>query len=550
VKAAEAFLDVLEATGSTRFFGLPGSTEASLLEAIRARQFPYVLALHEGIAVSMADGYARTSGRPGVVGLHTSVGTLNGLSQVMNAYRDGSPVVVTAGHKDRHVLSEGGFCSLPGLLQAAGAVTKWARQSLSADSVASDLAQAVRLATAPPPGPVYLAVPEDLLAGETESSQREAAEIVTAPPLFTCPAAESVGAAVDLLLAASRPVLVVGSSARDAGGAVEAISRVLGLPVLLSEFTDLSNIPVPTAGDRYLGLYGEDRSVLEGCDLVLAAGCRVFYPFSDASRPRLPKGAALVHLHDDPAEIGRVNRADVGLLGDVALALEALAREVGRRGGLEAGRLAAREEHLAGAAAARAEALRAEQSAAAGASPMRIEQVAEALADVLPEDAVLVDESVRSSRPLLRHLRVGSHQRLLRSSGGALGWGVPAAVGAKLGAPERPVVAVVGDGSFHFSVQAIWSAVQAEAPLVVAVLDNGGYLAVKRAIEGHLGTPHDRRMHPGTEIAGIDHVAVASGYGATGSTAADPEALRAALRDGLEGGKVSVVHVPVAQVRP
>lgn len=549
MNAAESFLDVVEAAGIDTFFGLPGSTEAALLEAIRERGLRYVLALHEGVAVSMADGYARMSGRPGVVGLHTSVGTLNGLSQMMNARRDSSPVVVTAGHKDRQVLSEEGFCALPGLLSAAGAVTKWAHQSLSADAVAFDLAHAIRVATAPPPGPVYLAMPEDLLAAEIDGPQGEACEIAAAPVLSGAPSREAVVQAAELLMRASRPVLVAGSSARSARRELDELSRELGLPILMAQFTDLADLPAPTTNGRYVGLFGEDPSVLEDCDLVLAAGCRVFYPFSDASRPHMPKDAALIHLHEDSTEIGRVTRADIGLLGDVRLGLRALIEQV-RATRPDPSMLSQREEHLAGLSKRREEAVTAERLAAKGANPMRIEELSSVLGSVLPDDVVLVDEGVRSSRMLLRHLPIGPGQQVLRSSGGALGWGTPAAVGATLGAPGRPVVAVVGDGSFHFSLQAVWSAVQIGAALVVVVLDNGGYLAVKRAIEGHLGTPHDPRSHPGTEIEGIDHAEIARGYGARGVVASDPDQLRAVVGEAISAGGVTVVQVPVAQVRP
>ncbi len=550
MNAAERFLDVLEAAGVTTFFGLPGSTEAPLLEAIRDRDFRYVLALHEGVAVSMADGYGRVRGRPGAVGLHTSVGTLNGLSQMMNALRDGSAVLVTAGHKDRAVLSDEGFCALPELLSAVRSVSKWAHQSLSADTVAADVAHALRVATAPPPGPTYLAVPEDLLGGDTKADAAAlATAVVTAPPVRSVPSAESVRAAVDLLVAAERPVLVVGATARQAWPEIEALSRRAGLPVLHAQFTDLGDLPVPTSDPSYLGMYGEDRAPLEGCDLVVAAGCRIFYPFSDGQRPRLPGGAALVHLHEDPAEVGRVVRADVGLLGDVRAGLAAVVAELADRR-LDEGVLGRRLAHVAALAAKRAAAKAAERAGADGAVPLRIEELAGVLGDVLPEDAVVVDEAVRSARPLLRHLSLGPSQRLLRTTGGSLGWGTPAAVGAKLAAPDRPVVAVIGDGSFQFSVQALWSAVQESAPVTVLVLDNGGYLAVKRAIEGHLGVPHDPRRHPGTEIAGIDHAEIARGYGAQSLSATDGDSLRKAVAESIEGDRVTVVHVPVAQVRP
>jgi len=547
--AAEQFLDVLESGGIDTLFGLPGSTEAPLLEAVRRRGFRYVLALHEGIAVSMADGYGRVGARVGAVGLHTSVGTLNGLSQMMNARRDGSAVLVTAGHKDRAVLSEDGFCALPGLVSAARTVCKWAHQSLSADAVAADLARAIRMATAPPPGPAYLAVPEDLLGAEVPPTNGTPAAVVSATVVTAVPAAAAVRAAVDRLVAAERPVLVLGSACREAWPQVDALCRRSNMAVLHAQFTDLADLPAPTGDPSYLGMYGEDPEVLDGCDLVIAAGCRMFYPFSDAQRPRLPAGAALVHLHEDPAEVGRVVPADVGLLGDVGAGLGAMVAELAGRD-VDEERLARRAARVTALARARRATKDGERRAAAGATPMRIEALAQVLGDALPDDAVVVDEGVRSSRPLLRHLELGAGQRLLRSSGGSLGWGTPAAVGAKLAAPERPVVAVVGDGSFHFSLQAVWSAAQEGAAVTVLVLDNGGYLAVKRAIEGHLGVPEDPRHHPGTEIPGIDHAAIAEGYGARGVSVTDPESLSKALRDGLESDAPTVVHVPVAQVRP
>jgi len=548
---AEAFLDVLEAAGIDTLFGLPGSTEAALLESVRARGFRYVLALHEGVAVSVADGYARMTGRVGAVGLHTSVGTLNGLAQMMNALRDRSPLLVTAGHKDRAVLSDEGFCALPGLLGAARAVTKWSHQSLSADAVPFDLAHAIRVATAPPRGPVYLAVPEDILGSPVEGRLDGALGIVTAPGMSSVAAADAVAAAAELLRRAARPLLVVGSFARRAEEEVAWLSHLAGLPIAATEFTDLSDMPIPTSDPRFVGLYGEDPAVLEGCDLVVGAGCRVFYPFSDASRPRLPDGAALVHIDDDATEIGRVTRAELSLLGDPKLTLGALASSIEALGGVAPDLLAQREERIAALQRGRAQRLAHERGkeASAGGS-MRVETLADVLVRVLPPDAVVVEEAVRSARVLFRHLPLRRGQRLLRSSGGALGWGTPASVGAALGAPHRPVVAVVGDGSFNFSVQALWTAAQIGVSLVVIVVDNGGYLAVKRAIEHHLSVPMDPRRHPGTEIEGIDYRQLAASYGAEAVSVSGGAELADALAKALGSGGVWVVHVPVEPVRP
>ena len=557
MNGAEAIVQTLADAGVAVFFGLPGSTEAALLEAIRADGgLRYVLGLHEGGIVSMADGYARATGTPGVVGLHTSVGTMNGLSQVFNAFRDQSPVVVTAGHKDRAVLAEDGFCAFPDLPSLLRPCTKWSWQSLSAAAIPADLRRALHAASTPPLGPAFLAVPEDLLRADISAA---GADPPPGPPTRSGagrvavaggPDAEALRAAADLLMSADQPVLVVGSGALGAVPELRDLADELAVPVLLAEFTDLATLPFPTGDGRFLGLYGEDPAVLDGCDLVVAVGCRVFYPFSDASRPRLPPGARLIHVHREAAEIGRVIPADAGLAGEPAVVLAALASELRTRGGISQELRARRAGRAGELRARRAGQLSAELDAAAGLSPMAIEEVAAELGRVLPPDVILVDEGVRSSRPLLRHLASGDGWLVLRSSGGALGWGVPAAIGAKIGRPDRPVVAVVGDGSFHFSVQSIWTAVQQRAPLVIVVLDNGGYLAVKRAIERYVRVPGDPRWHPGTELPGIDHLAVARGYGAAGMAAADREALGGAIKEGLASDQVVVVHVPVVKVTP
>lgn len=553
---AEVFVDVLAQAGVDTVFGLPGSTEAALLEALRERGESggprYVLGLHEGAVVSMADGYARVTGRPGVVCLHTSVGTLNGASQIYNARRDGSPVVVTAGHKDTTVLSEDGFCAHPHLPDAVRPFTKWAHQTLSAAELGHDLWRALHVAMTAPAGPAYLAVPEDFLrgpvpAGAPEPPVANRALWADAGPL----PAEAACAAVAAELAAARwPVIVAGSEARDCVPELRALADRLAAPLLGTDFTDLADLPFPTADPRFLGLYGEDPAVLDGCDLVFAVGARVFFPFSAARHPRLPAGARLVHIHPDAAQVGRRVPTAAGIVASPRAALRALAPHLDRALGQSAdpAAAAARPARLAGLRSDREHARHAERTA--GTTPLPVPAVAAELTQVLPPDAIVVDEGVRSSTRLLRHLDIGDGQTLLRSSGGALGWGVPAAVGARLGRPDRPVLAVVGDGSFHFSVQAIWTAVQQQAPLVVVVLDNGGYLAVKRAIEGYLGVGHDPRAHPGTELPGIDHAGVAAGYGAAGLRAEHRGEVAAAVKEALDAGGVRVVVVPVEQVRP
>jgi benzoylformate decarboxylase len=562
VNGAEFFVDVLARAGVDTLFGLPGSTEASLLEALRSRtDLRYVLGLHEGPVVSMADGYARVTGKPGVACLHTTVGTLNGASQIYNAFQDSSPVVVTAGHKDTIVLSESGFCSHPHLPEAVRPFTKWAHQTLSTAELGSDLWRALHVAMTAPAGPAYLALPEDLLRGPvpTDAPVPPVGNAALWGTAATVPDEASCTAAAAALASARWPVLVIGSQARGCVAELRALADTLTAPLLCTDFSDLAELPFPTADHRYLGLYGEDPAVLEGCDLVVAVGARIFYPFSAARHPRLPPGARLVHIHPDPGQVGRLVPTEIGITATPTTALRALHGRLLRALSADgpdgvASAAAERAARLAGLRAARDAARSAEQDSAGqgtgDAQPTPVDRVAAELNRVLPADVIIVDEAVRSSTRLLRQLNLADGQRLLRSSGGALGWGLPAAVGARIGQPGRPVLALLGDGSYHFSVQAIWTAVQQQASLVAVVLDNGGYLAVKRAIEGYLGVAHDPRLHPGTLLPAIDHVGVARGYGATGVTVEHPGDIAGAVKDALDAGGVQVVAIKVGEVRP
>jgi len=554
MNGADAFVATLRAAEVGVLFGLPGSTEAALLEALRADGgVRYVLALHESAAVAMADGYARASGRVGVVGLHTTVGTMNGMSQMFNAYRDSSPVVVTAGHKDRRVLAEDGFCALPDLSSLLRSFTKWSWQSLSADAVASDLARALRVAAAPPPGPTYLAVPEDLMAEPLgkETTVPVVWPVPAAPPrgLARRPDADTVKRAAAILLSARRPLLVLGSAAAGAAPLARALAEMLEMPVVSADRTDLSTLPYPVLDPRYLGLHGEEGDALQDCDCVLAVGCRLFYPFSDRARPHLPSGARVIHVYPEAERVGWSARPDIALAADAAPTLQDLAEEVASRGGLEAAARAERAAHVATLARKRRERLRIERESASNGVPISLPRFAVELGRALPPDAIVMDEAVRSSRAIQAHCPFSEGVAVHRTTGGALGWGVPAAIGAKLARPERPVLALVGDGSFHFSAQAVWTAARERAGTVTIILDNGGYLAVKRAIERHAGAPGDPRPHPGTALPALDHAGVAAGYGARHTVVRHPEEIAPTIKGSLDADVPTIIVVPVEEVR-
>ena len=554
---AHAFLATLKANNIEVMFGLPGSTEAPLLEALRAdADIRYVLTLQETITVAMADGYARAGNRVGLVGLHTTVGTMNGLSQIYNAARDNSPVVVTAGNKDTGVLAADGFCALPDLPSLARSFVKHAWQSLTPAAVSSDLRRAINVAAANPPGPVYLSIPEDVQAGAVAPGEAGEGGAFAATPnahLERRPDAQAVTAAVRLLLDARRPMLVLGASTAAHAAAAHALAEALELPVFAIERTQLSELPYPVTDARYLGQYGEVRPLIADADCVAVIGARAFFPFSTESEAKLPAGAKLIHASADAAQIGWTIVPDVGLAGDAGAVLDDLLAASAAAGGLPAQRRAER--------IARLEDLRTQYRAANVADRQRHDALAkeagavslvaltDALGATLPPGALIFDEAISSSRPLLRHTAFPENARVFRTNGGSLGWGLPAAVGAKIACPDRAVVAIVGDGTFHFTPQALWTSACEKAPVVTIVVDNGGYLAVKLAIERHLGVDKDAQHHPGTELPALDHITIARGYGAEAMRIDDPAELAPALTAAFRSDRSTVIVIPVANAR-
>jgi benzoylformate decarboxylase len=554
--AARALLATLKANDIDTIFGLPGSTEAPLLEALRADgSFRYVLTLQETVTVAMADGYARASGRVGFAGLHTTVGTMNGLSQIYNAARDGSPVVVTAGHKDAGVQAQDAFCALQDLPGLARGFVKHAWQSLTPEAAATDLRRAINIAAAPPAGPVYLALPEDVQSGAVppvDDASLRAYALTAQARLGRRPDAGAVAAAAALLRSARRPILVLGADAADHRAAARALAEAFELPVFAIERTQLSRLPYPVCDPRYLGQYGEERALIADADVVLLIGARAFMPFSSDAITQLPAGAQLIHAIDAAEFVGWTNAPAVGMSGDTPAVLEDLRAALDAAGGLPADVRAERIAVLGDLRARYAEANARDRDRhaklAADAGAISLVALTDALGAELPAGAIVIDEAISSSRALLRHTAFPDDVLLHKTNGGSLGWGLPAAVGAKIACPDRTVVAVIGDGSFHFTPQALWTATRERAPIVAIVVDNSGYLAVKLAIERHLGVAKDERDHPGTQL-GIDHATVARGYGADVTTIGAAAELAPALRAAFASQRSTVIVVPVPNVR-
>ena len=527
-------LDVLAAWGIHRIYCCPGSTEAALLDALVTRDdIELILVTHESVAVAMAEGDARTTGRPAVAYLHTNVGMANGLAHLSSAQLSHAPVVVLNGLKAATLAGRGAFTTLAHPRDMVRQHVKWSHICAAAERVTDDVDHALHAAVAEPAGPVWLGVPQDLLeadvTGPSPGTRRAAASALTRP------SSEAVSAAADLLAGARRPVLVAGGEVarRHAARQVAALAERLGAPVFDEGRRDFLASGVPTSHPLHAGLYDPAHPAIREADVVAFLGGRLFTEFEGGPSADLPASARLMHLHPDPTEVGRLHPVDTPLTGDLALALDDL--------------LAALPS---ASPAASAPPLLAKGPAEATAGPggfpghRGLSQVVEALAVAVEEvGATVILDATTATVPLLRGLRTTRPGQLLSSTSGSLGWGMGSALGVAMADSGHPVVALLGDGAFQFGLPALWTARRYQLPVTFVVLNNRTYSAVASALNRFGGAAVARDCWPGTDIAGLDIAAAGRAFGLPADQVIGSDSLPGALTAALDSRHPSVLEI-------
>lgn len=478
----DAMLEVLRTEGVDRIFGNPGTTELPLIDALaKAADLEYVLAVQELSAVAMADGYARATRRTAFVNLHVAAGLANGLVGMLNARRSRTPLVITAGQQDRRHLVEDPMLA-GDLVGLAAAAAKSAVEVHHAQDLPIVLRRAFSLAAQPPAGPVFVSIPMDLLTDDVD------VEVPTRSALAPLGPATGLDQAAWILAGAHSPAIVAGDGVGRDGAVAQVVNLAerLNATVYHQPMHDRVNFPFthPLHGGMLAPRNAAVREALTGHDVVLVVGCHAFSPHHYTPGPAIPEQTRVVQLDDDPAELGRNFAVELGLTGGIRASLTELVSQVGRHA------------HPVRATKPPAEAPVIPSSRA----PLDPAAAARAIADGLPADAVVVDEAITVGvllRPLLRLTRPNS---FVHTVGGGLGWGIGAAVGTRMARPDRPVVAVLGDGCALFGLQGLWSAAHYRVPVLFCVMNNGEY----RTLKDTLAESYGPGPHPGLDLGHMD----------------------------------------------
>jgi benzoylformate decarboxylase len=521
----DATLDLFRAHGMTTMFGNPGSTELPMLADFPA-DFRYVLGLQEAVVVGMADGFAQASGKTTVVNLHTAPGVGNAMGAIFNAQANHSPLLVTAGQQARAQITLQANLTNRDATRMPHPLVKWSFEPPRAEDVPLALAHGAHLAGLPPRGPVFVSIPMDDWYAEVDEADATAAieRAVTARAVAD---PEAVRALAERLDAAANPVLVAGPDI-DTSGAWElgvALAERQRLPVWASPATGGVRLGFPEGHPNFRGVLppaiGPVGQTLEGHDLILVVGSSVFPYYPHIPGPLLPEGAKLVAITSDPDEAVRAPMGDA-IVADVKLTLEALLEAVP-----ESSRPGPEPNPPPGEIPAT--------------DPINPSTVHTALAEVLPEDAIVVLESPSSTLALRNQLRISRPGSYYFSAGGGLGFGLAASVGVQLAQPDRPVVCVLGEGSAQYAITAFWSAVAYQAPVTFLVLQNEEYAILKWFAE-----VEQVNGAPGLDLPKLDVASVAEGYGVKAHRASDRDGVRGALETALVSSRPELVEVPVA----
>ncbi len=529
----------------TTMFGNPGSTELPMLASF-PEDFRYVLGLQEAVAVGMADGYAQASGRTTLVNLHTAPGLGNGMGAMFNAQANKSPLVVTAGQQYRSLMTLQANLTNRDATRMPHPVVKWSWEPPCAQDVPHALARACHLASLPPRGPVFVSVPMDDWYAEVRDEEEVRHQTTRTVSGTARPDAETIRGLARRLQEARNPAFVAGPDI-DAAGGWDAAVR-------FAESTQVAVYATPATGGGRLG-FPENHPLFQAIlppavqplgemlaahDLVLAVGTSVFPYYPNIPGPLLAPDTRLVAITSDPDEAARAPMGDA-IVADAALTLQALAEAVQApaAGAEDAG------DGAAGGSGANGftrepPPVRAAPEEVPLTSPMSPSTAVRALAEVFPDDGIVVLESPSATPALRNQLRLGRPGSYYFSAGGGLGFGMPAAIGVQLACPQRRVVCVVGEGSAQYAVQSFWTAAAYKVPVTFVVLRNEEYAILK-----FFSLMEEVPGAPGLDLPALETAAVAAGYGVNAKRAGDREELAVELRRALASDGPELVEVQV-----
>jgi benzoylformate decarboxylase len=527
----EATYNLLRRLGLTTIFGNPGSTEQPFLKNF-PKDFQYVLGLQEASVVAMADGFSQATGKPVFVNLHTSAGTGNAMCNIMTAYQNKTPLIITAGQQTREMILCEPLLTNRDETMLPRPWVKWAYQPVRAQDVPGAIMRAYAIALQPPSGPVYVSIPLD----DWDQPALGDAVVRTVSSRYA-PDPDRISMFADQIGKSKNPVLVYGQEIDRSGGWDAGIkfAEQLRAPVFLAPNAERTSFP--QTHPQFRGMLpiaiGPLSKRLHGHDLIVVIGAPIFRYYPYIAGDYLPAGAELLHITSDPGDAGAAAVGD-SLLADAKLALESLIQ------------LVPKNQTRSLPAPVRVE----NKLPSPPNNPLTALEAFAAISELRPDNAILVQESPSNIQDLLQSWPITQPASYFTYASGGLGWNAPAAVGIALAQKKtgsgRPVVAVIGDGSLQYSIQSLYSAVQNKLKLIFVVPCNGEYAILKE-----FAVLEETPNVPALDLPGLDVVSSARGFGCASVLAKTKQEIKEAFAAALKTDGPTLIAIPIAhQLRP
>ncbi len=523
----QILVDALRAQGVERVFSVPGESFLAALDGLHRSGIGNVVCRQEGGAAMMAEAHAKLSGRPGVCFVTRGPGATNAAAGIHVARHDGTPMVLFVGQVARADRDRDAFQEVD-CRRLFGGLAKWVAEIDQTARIPEYVSRAFHLALSGRPGPVVLALPEDML-----SARADVADLPPPSPRIAAVADAAVAAVAEVLRGAERPLVIPGGSLWDqaAADALRTFAEGWEVPVAVPfrRQAHMDNDSPSYAGDLGVGMNPRLGEALARADLVLSLGSRLGDTLTGGYALMNPSGGypRIVHVHPDPDELGRLWVPRPGIAADardMAAALAALPPPAGRPWqGWTLGLRAAYEDW---------------QRPQATPGAVRMERVVAWLRDNLPPDAIVTNGAGNYAAFLHRYFRWRRAGTQLAPTSGSMGYGLPAAVAAKIAHPDRLVVCLAGDGCLQMTLNELSTARQHGAAVIVIVANNGRYGTIRM---------HQERHYPGrvsgTDLANPDFAALARAYGGFGAVIEDDAGFGDAFRRAEAAGSLAILEL-------
>lgn len=515
-------LDLLRGFGVRKVFGNPGSTELPFLSDWPA-DIDYVLGLQEASVIGMADGYAQATRNASFVNLHAAAGVGHALGNIFTAFRNQTPMVITAGQQARSILPLQAFLYAERASEFPRPYVKYSVEPARPEDVPGAIARAYYEAMQPPCGPTFVSVPiDDWVKPAQPLAVRHVSRELGPDP-------DAMRKLADAIAASKTPAFVVGPSI-DKANAVAAMVQLAErakAAVWVSPFSHRCSFPEqhPLFAGFLHASPVQLSDALRKHDLVVVFGAPVFTFHVEGYADIFHNGTTLWQIIDDPTAAA-VTPTGSSIIATMKPALDML--------------LGLLPETKRAAPATRTM-----PPAPAPADPIPADYLMHMIAQAMPKDALLVEEAPSHRPSMQKHLPMRGQDSFYTMASGGLGFALPAAVGIALDRSKQRTICLVGDGSAMYSIQALWTAAQRKLPLTVIVVNNSGYGAMRS-----FSRVMQVRNVPGLELPGIDFVKIAQGMGCDAVRVTDPAKLGGALKRGFASSNTTLIEVTVDDAVP